>query len=75
MARQVHRTQIRVIPVAIRLLVFLAYIFIALVCVSRLVSSIPRPHLTLFRPVFRTSILSIWDKHTYARDIYTATCA
>ncbi|KAI0000994.1 hypothetical protein BJV77DRAFT_254309 [Russula vinacea] len=51
MVRQVQRTQIRIIPVAIRLLIFLAYIFFALV----------------------TSVLSIWDRHTYARDIYTST--
>lgn len=76
MVRQVQRTQIRIIPVAIRLLIFLAYIFFALVCVfvSRFIPSCRLSH-TVFRHVVRTSVLSIWDRHTYARDIYTSTCA
>ncbi|KAN0125707.1 hypothetical protein V8E52_000914 [Russula decolorans] len=51
MVREVQRSQIRFIPVAVRLLIFLAYIFLGLL----------------------TGLMSIWGRHTYARDIYTST--
>jgi hypothetical protein len=78
MVRRARRPQIRVIPLATRLVIFMLYLFIALVYVSRLCDYIPRiveSLLMIFRSTFRTSLWSIKDRHTFIRDIYTSTCA
>ena len=68
--------QIRIIPLAIRLLIFMVYLFFALACVSRLAPKCcPVLSHGITSPIFRTSLWSIQDHNTYIRDIYTSTCA
>jgi hypothetical protein len=81
MLRRARRPQIRIIPLAIRLVIFMIYLFFALVCVSSLFPGVAFLLLTIFVAScagsprhFRTSLWSIRDRHTFIRDIYTATC-
>jgi hypothetical protein len=81
MLRRARRPQIRIIPLAIRLVIFMIYLFFALVCVSSLFPGVAFLLLTIFVAscagsprYFRTSLWSIRDRHTFIRDIYTATC-
>ncbi|KAH9976123.1 hypothetical protein BGW80DRAFT_1291502 [Lactifluus volemus] len=80
MLRRARRPQIRIIPLAIRLVIFMIYLFFALVCVSSLFPGVAFLLLTIFVAScagsprhFRTSLWSIRDRHTFIRDIYTAT--
>lgn len=78
MVRQVQRSQIRFIPSAVRLLIFMAYIFIGLLYVSPLRGSITR--VTLPQSYLTPNYLQDWpfvhmgSAHVCTRYLYIYMC-